>query len=101
MYISQECKRNNGYKSDNNVTHIEPDKLSALKKKLKKQEKKLRKWEVYATQCVGPKQQKLQYTDVRVMMKDLKTGKGKMLWALLDVGCTKSIILERFTSPKV
>ena len=43
MYISQEYKRNNGCKSDNNVTNIEPNELSALKKKCKKQEKNLRK----------------------------------------------------------
>ena len=34
------------------------------------------------------------------MVKDPRTGKGKMLRALLDSGCTKSIILKSFTSPK-
>lgn len=34
------------------------------------------------------------------MVKDPRTGKGKMLQALLDSGCTKSIILKSFTSPK-
>ena len=115
MYISQEYKRNMGYESDDNVNHIEPDELSALKKKCKKQEKKLKKnshWEVYATQRVGPKKRKVprelsigesnrRYADVCVMVKDPKTGKGKMLQALLDLGCTKSIILKKFTSRKL
>ena len=111
MYISQEYKRNNSYKSDNNMTHIEPDELSALKKKYKKQEKKLRKWEVYATQRVGPKRQKVpkelsigksnpRYADVCVMVKDPKTEKEKMLRALLDSDCTKSIILKSIHRPK-
>ena len=43
MYILQKYKRNNSYKSDNNVTYIEPDKLSALKKRCKKQEKNVKK----------------------------------------------------------
>ena len=34
------------------------------------------------------------------MVKDPRTGKGTMLRALLDSGCTKSIILKSFTSPK-
>ena len=34
------------------------------------------------------------------MVKDPRTGKGTMLRALLDSGCTKSIILNEFTSPK-
>ena len=40
-----------------------------------------------------------QYTDMCVMVKGPKTGKGKMLCPLLDSGCIKSIILKRFTSP--
>ena len=98
--------------SDNNVPHIDPDKFSALKKKYKKQEKQLRKWEIYAIQRVGPKRQKVpkelsigksnqQYADVCVMVKDPKTGKGKMICALLDSGCIKSIILKKSTSPQV
>ena len=94
------------------MPYIEPVKLSALKKKYNKQEKQLRKWEVYATQRVGPKQQKVlkelsigesnwQYADVCVMVKDPKTWKGKMLCVLLDSGYTKSIILKKFTSPQV
>ena len=60
MYISQEYKRNNGYESDDDVNHIEPDVLSSLKKKCKMQQKKLRKrWEIYATQRVGPKRRKV------------------------------------------
>ena len=112
MYILQKYKRNNSYKSDNNVTYIEPDKLSALKKRCKKQEKNVKKWEVYTTQRVGPKRQKVpkelsigesnrRYADVCVMVKDPKTGKGKILCALLNSGCTKSIILKKFTSPQV
>ena len=73
MYISQEYKQNNGYKSDNNVPHIEPDKLSALKKTFKKQEKQLRKWEVYATQRVGPKRQKV--------LKELSIGESNQQYA--------------------
>ena len=34
------------------------------------------------------------------MVKDPRTGKGTMLRALLDSGCTKSIILKSFTSLK-
>ena len=34
------------------------------------------------------------------MVKDPRTGKGTMLRALLDSGCTKSIILRDFTCPK-
>ena len=34
------------------------------------------------------------------MVKDLKTGKGKMLPPLLDLGCTESIILKKLTLPK-
>ena len=34
------------------------------------------------------------------MVKDPKTGNGKMLCALLGSGCTKSIILKKFTLPK-
>ena len=112
MYISQEYKGNNGYKSDDNVQHIEPDKLSAFKKKFKKQERQLRKWEVNDTHCVGSKRRKVpnklsieesnqQYADVCVMVKVPKTGKEKILFALLDSGCTKPIILQKFTSPQV
>ena len=34
------------------------------------------------------------------MVKDQRTGKGTMLRALLDSGCTKSIILRDFTCPR-
>ena len=34
------------------------------------------------------------------MVKDPRTLKRKMLRVLLDSGCTKSIILKKFTSPK-
>ena len=94
------------------MTHIDLDQLNALKKKSKKEGKRIKKrWEVYTTQRVGPKQRKVpkelsigesnrQYADVRVMEKDPKTGKGKMLCALLDLVCTKSIILKKFTLPE-
>lgn len=35
-----------------------------------------------------------------VIVKDPRTRNGKMLQALLNSGCTKSIILKKFTSPE-
>ena len=35
-----------------------------------------------------------------MIVKDPRTGKGKMLRLFLDSGCTKFIILRKFTSPK-
>ena len=43
MYITLEYKRNNGYRSDNNVTHINPDEFQFLKKRCKKEEKCIKK----------------------------------------------------------
>ena len=40
------------------------------------------------------------YADICVMVKDPRTDKGQMLRVLLDSGCTNSIILKSFTSPK-
>ena len=60
MFIAQEFRKNNSYDSDNAATHINPDELNSLKKKCKKMEKQLKKrWEVYATQRVGPKRRKI------------------------------------------
>ena len=62
-------------------------------------------------QHISPKRQKVprelsiresnrQYADVCVMVKDPKTEKEKMLRALLDSDCTKSIILKSIHRPK-
>ena len=97
---------------DKDVKSIDGDQLKTLRKKAKRTEKALKhSREVYTVQRVGPKRRKLpkeqsirqsnrQYADICVMVKDPRTGKGKMLQALLDSGCTKSIILKSFTSPK-
>ena len=60
MYIIQAYKCNNNYESNNDMTHINPEELNFLKKKCKKEEKKLKwSWEVYTTQRVGPKRRKV------------------------------------------
>ena len=94
------------------MPHIDPDELKSLKKKFKKEKRPLKKrWEVYITQRVGPKRRKVprelsigqsnrQYADVCLMVEDSKTGKGKMLYILLDPGYTKSIILKSLHRPK-
>ena len=50
IYIILKFKKKNGYASDDQMIHIDTDKLSSLKKKYKKEEKELKKrWEVYTT----------------------------------------------------
>ena len=112
IYITQKYKRNNGYGSDNDVIHMNPDEINYLKEKCKKKEKKLKqRWEVYTTQRARPKRKKVakelsigknnwRYTGLCVMVKDSRTGKGRILHALLDSGCTKSIILKSLHCPK-
>ena len=98
--------------SDKEITSIEGDQLKHHRKKAKKAEKALKQsWEAYTVQHVGPKQRKVpkehsigqsnrRYADICVMVKDPRKGKGQMLQALLDSGCTKSILLKSLTSPK-
>ena len=50
MYIPQKFKKNHGYNSEDEMLHIDPDQLNALKNKHRKAEKCLKKrWEVYTS----------------------------------------------------
>ena len=112
IYVAHQYWQDNGMDLDEDVKYIDGDQLKSLRKKSKKVEKALKlSWQVYTVQHVGPKRRKVpkeqsigqsnqQYVDICVMVKDPRTGKGKMLRALLDSGCTKSIIFKSFTLPK-
>ena len=93
--------------SDKEVVAIPDNELKALKKKAKKDTKSMsrRKWETPILLQVGHKRRKLRRekrdgarprsADVCVMVKDDK-GWRKMVRALFDLGCSRSILLKKF-----